>query len=229
MQSETSSLRRNPCKIPNPLHLYICTLYRCWNPGTIIAVSNTHAAVPIPFPQRNLRISETCFRASFPQDVLSERPLSVSCLPTSFPIAYPAPKPTTETKTTTPALTTQVSSVGLIIASSAAAIFFFFVTLGWGLGLLATAFLLPFSPAASWSDIDGLLRGRVLGLRGREVTGGVPMSSDSGTRRSPVNSGRVEVLALGIVFWFRFGRPRAAAAHERSVVKLARSAASWST
>ncbi len=100
------------------------------------------------------------------------------------------------------------------------------MALGCALGLLVTAFLLPLSPTASRSDIDGLLRGRVLGLRGREVMGDVPMSSDSGTRRSPVNSGRVEVLAPGTVFWFRFGRPRAAAAHERSVVKLARSAAS---
>jgi len=55
------------------------------------------------------------------------------------------------------------------------------------------------------------------------------MSSDSDIRRNPVNSGLVKVLARGPTFWYLFGRPRAASAHERSVVKLAPSAALRST
>ncbi len=180
----------------------------------------------LPLPHLNLRISVTCLAASFPHDVFSERLVNVSCRPASLPMAYPALKPTTETSTTTPALTTQVNSVGLIIASSTAAIRFFFVALDCTVGLLGTAFRFPFSPPASWSDNDGLLRGRVLGLRGREMTGEAPVSSDSGTNRRPVTSGRTDVVVSGIVLWFRFGRPRAAAAHDNKVVKLARSAAS---
>jgi hypothetical protein len=67
----------------------------------------------------------------------------------------------------------------------------------------------------------------VLGVRGLEEFGAfvVPINSDSGTKRRFMGS----LLVMG---WFplsRFGRPRAAAAPmERSVVREARRAASWS-
>jgi predicted secreted Zn-dependent protease len=88
------------------------------------------------------------------------------------------------------------------------------------------AFRLPFS-AASWLEIEGLLRARVEGESGREMLAAVgrtgPASSDSGTIRKPIGSLLVTVLLP----WSRFGNPRAAAAPmDKSVVRLARRAAS---
>lgn len=77
---------------------------------------------------------------------------------------------------------------------------------------------------ASWLEILGLLRALVDGERGLDVLGWTvsPSSSDSGTNRSPMGSAAI----VGFVA-ARF--PLAAAAPiERRVVRLARSAASWS-
>jgi hypothetical protein len=183
--------------------------------------------MPRPLLHRNFRISESCLAASFPHEEFSEAvsPFKVSCLPTSLPIAYPALKPTTETRTTTLALTTQVSSVGLTTASSTTVIFFFLVTLDGTIGFVLVAFRLPLSVFMSFPETEGLLWDLLLGL---EAAGGVPVSSDSGTRRIPVNSGRATVFAPNVLFWLRLGSPLAAAAHDKSVVKLARNAASRS-
>lgn len=65
----------------------------------------------------------------------------------------------------------------------------------------------------------------------RAVGRGLVASSrrtDSGTMRRVDGSILLEVLVDGCVGASRFGRPRAAAAHERSVDKLALNAASWS-
>jgi hypothetical protein len=76
---------------------------------------------------------------------------------------------------------------------------------------------------ASSEEIDGLERARVLGVKGREEFAAGGMISDSGTRRRETGS-----LPPGALVW-RLGRPRAAAAPmERSVVREARRAASWS-
>lgn len=84
---------------------------------------------------------------------------------------------------------------------------------------------MPFS-IASWLDIEGLLRARVEGERGRDVLAaavGGAINSDSGTNRRP--TGSLLVIVFGL--WFRFGRPRAAAAPiERRVLSEARRAAS---
>jgi hypothetical protein len=81
-----------------------------------------------------LRLPPDDLITSLPQDVVSLMPPTLavrpSWYPTSRPMTYPAPKPTTDTSTTTPALTTQVRSVGEMRASSPAAVFFFFVARG---------------------------------------------------------------------------------------------------
>jgi len=190
----------------------------------------TLAAPAMPhLKRRKLPVLRATSRPHEPPSVIVEpfSPLKASCRPTSRPMTYPAPNPTTDTKTTTPAETTQVRNVGEIIASSSiACILFFFNTRAFSpVGFVALAFRLPFS-AASWLDIDGLLRARVDGLIGLEVfAAGIvgAINSDSGTNRS--SRGSLLVMAVGA--WFRLGRPRAAAAPmDRSVVREARRAAS---
>jgi len=122
---------------------------------------------------------------------------------------------------------THVKKVGLINASSSTCVRFFFVALVFSkVCLVPAAFRLPLS-AASWLEMEGLLRARVEGESGRDMLAAVgrtgPASSDSGTIRKPIGSLLVTVLLP----WFRFGRPRAAAAPmDKSVVRLARRAAS---
>lgn len=65
----------------------------------------------------------------------------------------------------------------------------------------------------------------------RAVGRGLVASSrrtDSGIMRRVDGSILLEFLVEGCIGTSRFGRPRAAAAHERSVDKLALNAASWS-
>lgn len=179
--------------------------------------------------RRRLPVLRATSRPQEPPSIIVERfsPLKASCRLTSRPMTYPAPNPTTDTKTTTPADTTHVSNVGEINASSSTAcIRFFFNARAFSpLGIVALAFLLPFS-AASWLDIDGLLRARVDGLIGRELfAAGIvgAINSDSGTNRRPIGS----LLVIVGGGWFRFGRPLAAVAPiDRRVVREARSAAS---
>lgn len=54
------------------------------------------------------------------------------------------------------------------------------------------------------------------------------MRTDSGTIRNVVGSMRFELAVVVGAGWSRLGRPRAAAAQERRVERLARRAASWS-
>ena len=58
-----------------------------------------------------------------------------------------------------------------------------------------------------------------------------PRRADSGTMRRVLGSTRAVLVAgraLAVGVWLDFGRPRAAAAQERRVDRLARRAASWS-
>ena len=187
-----------------------------------------------PLPHLNLRkLPELPLATSRPQDppsrtVVPFSPDNASPLPTSRPITYPAPNPTTETKTTTPALITHVNNVGDIMASSTSWTFFFFAILAFSPdGLAPLAFRFPLSiAAASWLEMLGLLRARVEGVKGLEELAafdGGPMSSDSGTKRRDIGS----LFVMPVLLCSRFGRPRAAAAPiERRVVREARSAAS---
>jgi hypothetical protein len=207
--------------------------------SNIVIVAQATILLATLLPHRNLlNVPDPPFTTSLPHDVPSPRivepftptPARPSWRPTSHPITYPAPNPTTLTSTSTPALTTQVRSVGdkdaEVSAFSAKRTFFFFVdAFSPQLGLDADdddAFRLFLSRAmASCDEMDGLERARVLGVRGRdELAAG--MISDSGTRRSETGS-----FPLGGLACWRLGRPRAAAAPmESSVVREARSAAS---
>lgn len=188
------------------------------------------AAPAIPhLNRRRLPVLRATSRPQEPPSITVEpfSPVKASCRPTSRPMTYPAPNPTTDTRTTTPADTTHVSKVGEIIASSSTAciLFFFNARVFSPVGLVALAFRFPFL-TASWLDIDGLLRARVDGLMGLEAfAAGIvgAINSDSGTNRRPMGSWLVAVPGG----WFRLGRPRAAAAPmDKSVVSEARSAAS---
>ena len=74
------------------------------------------------------------------------------------------------------------------------------------------------------------LRRRTEGRGGSDGGGASPVMADSGTRRREVGSMRLETLlgSCWVVRLSRLGRPRAAAAQERRVERLARKAASWS-
>lgn len=82
MQSEISLIHADTQSVP----FVSLNAHHGWT-RAIKSFGSTYAGIPLPFPQRNLRIPDTCFKASLPQAVLSERLLNVSCLPTSFPIA----------------------------------------------------------------------------------------------------------------------------------------------
>ncbi len=133
--------------------------------------------------------------------------------------------------TTTPALTAQVISVGVI----------------WGgfvsqLGLFARRFLLRESLCRSFDAEAFLLplslldrdvaegRWRTEGRGGNAGGAAPPVIADSGTRRSEEGSMQLDCLLVPCCVDKppRFGRPRAAAAQDKRVERLARSAASWS-
>jgi len=130
-------------------------------------------------------------------------------------------------RTTTPALTTQVISVGEMVKSSTLARCFFRTSrlsrdddlrlpLPWIKG-----------EAGEFDDVADELRRSGGGLAGLDVPG----RADSGIMRMEEGSTRLlgPACAQGCDnVCSRFGRPRAAAAHERRVERLARRAASWS-
>ena len=72
------------------------------------------------------------------------------------------------------------------------------------------------------------LRRRTEGRGGSDGGAASPVMADSGTRRREVGSTRLEALlgSCWVVGLSRLGRPRAAAAQERRVERLARKAAS---
>ena len=73
-------------------------------------------------------------------------------------------------------------------------------------------------------------RRRTDGRGGNDGGAASPVMANSGTRRREEGSMRLEALlgSCWVVGLSRLGRPRAAAAQERRVERLARKAASWS-
>ena len=159
--------------------------------------------------------------ASPPHDPDVRRPISPSSRPTSLPQAYPALKLMAEKTRTTPAEIIQVINVGLISISSS------YPALGVALRVFFVSRSLLCSRAFRF---DGLDRGVNVGESGLACGLGPlsPRKCDSDTRRRVVGSAGRDVL--GIVFIalssFGFAEPRTAAAHDSSVVKDARNAAS---
>lgn len=150
---------------------------------------------------------------------------AASMRPTSRPTTYPAEKLIALNRTTTPALTTQVINVGEMFKSSILAFCFFRASRRLR---EVDAFRLPFSLLEA--PLDPLAeRLRALGRGGSGVS---PMTTDSGTIRKVLGSTLFAGAAAGrggsTGACSRLGRPRAAAAHERRVERLARRAASWS-
>lgn len=204
--------------MPAPARQY----YLCAGPAYDLT-----AVLPIP-PNRNLRTEDRM--TSFPHpasDAFTAPPPRTSCLPTSRPITYPAPNPTTETRTTTPADTTHVMSVGLISVGCSSVLFFLLARAP----RRAEAVRLGFPVR----EDDRAGDGEEAGGGEAAAAGGLSfMSSASGTSRSSIGWLLVPAPAPAPVglgpcrsssFLFR---PRAAAAQERSVVREARSAASLS-
>lgn len=121
--------------------------------------------------------------------------------------------------TTTPALTIQVSKVGLMLMSSILPLRVFFLSLR---SREVEAFLLVLSRAEEVESVESL---RSFG-RGRVDSS--PKTTDSGTMRRVEGSILLDDLVVGCAGESRFGKPLAAAAQESSVDKLALKAASWS-
>jgi len=126
------------------------------------------------------------------------------------------------TRTTTPALTTQVSSVGLI-SSIIGVVLRAFLTVRRSLLLLRAPAIGGLALRLDFSE------GLLLVLHGDDAASSdmLPKATDSGTMRREDGSTRVDegVFARG---WPGFGRPRTAAAAESNVDRLARRASSWS-
>jgi hypothetical protein len=123
--------------------------------------------------------------------------------------------------TTTPALTTHVIKVGVTIMSSPLARRFFLVS---RLSLDVAAFRFPLSPGdVILDDVAEFIRA---GLRWASACSSIIV--DSGTTRSDKGSSGSAGLVVRCNGWSLFGNPLAAAAQDRRVERLARSAASWS-
>jgi hypothetical protein len=133
------------------------------------------------------------------------------------------------TRTTTPALTTQVKSVGLT-SSIVAGVQFdddlrAFLETRRSLLLLLCA--VAVAVLAFRFDLSALVGG--LGDDSCEGAAESPNTADSGTMPIVVASTRLDGPGRFLVSAVSFlERPRAAAAHDSSVERLARKAASWS-
>lgn len=174
-------------------------LHRRHQFGRLISGWRYHAITlrPIPLLQRNrFKVPPLLLKTSRPQLPPSvaalmlpapPRLLSVSWRPTSLPMTYPAPKPTTETSTTTPALTTHVRRVGLIKkASSLATVLFFLVARGGLEAGVGVAARLTFSLAVGAGGEEGGALVRAGWVEPRDGAGGGegPISSLSAAKRS---------------------------------------------
>lgn len=159
--------------------------------------------------------------------------------PTSRPQTNPAEKLIAEKRITTPADTIQVISVGEIALSSKEPglrvedeprDFFDWRSLEDSRTALRLEVALTDAGGLGPLDDDevvgsiGLLDGKGGGVESS------PSNADSGIIRNVVGSTASPAGRRGVVLdaESRFGRPRAAAAHESNVERLARSAASWS-
>jgi hypothetical protein len=195
-------------------------------------------------PQRSFRSPPRT--ASWPHPTEGRGPgtpspiIPTSTRPTSRPIIYPAEKLIAENRTTTPALMTHVMIVGLTVVAGSVMLTrrLFFEAVPRSLGELERRFALA---AAGSDDTAGALTclcgapidGPDSGYRGEgEVSSSLlssPIATEAPTSRNEAGWSPPEGAAgVGDGRLSFFGRPLAAAAHERSVDRLARRAASWS-
>lgn len=162
--------------------------------------------------------------------------MPTSVRPTSRPSMYPAEKLIAENSTTTPALMTQVIIVGLtgVAESAMLARRLFFETTLRSLGELDRRFAFaaagPDATVGARRCLGAPAEGTGSGYCGAEVSSlslSSPMATDSPTSRK--EAGRAPLVGAACGGWLScFGNPRAAAAHESRVDRLARRAASWS-